>query len=174
MNCKTFQNELPDLVVSPEIAPSPAADAHLKGCPACAEELRSFQQTFAALDSWTAPEISPYFDQKMHVLLRQEIAAPKMGWFESLATRLQLNTGRQFRPAMAGALALALILGGGGAAELGFGGLHGTPVKASATVQDLQILDRNEQAFQQMDQLQQDEDSAQPVEQAQPAVQPES
>jgi hypothetical protein len=33
------------------------------------------------------------------------------------------------------------------------------PVTASATVDDLQILDRNEQAIQQMDQLLQDDDS---------------
>ncbi len=53
-----------------------------------------------------------------------------------------------------------LIVGGGG-----FVGLTPThhPVEASATVNDLQILDRNEQAFQQMDALQQDDDNGAPT-----------
>jgi hypothetical protein len=157
MNCTDFKNELPDLIMTPNAQPSLAAVAHLKDCPPCTEEYLSFQRTFAVLDTWTAPEPSVYFDQKMYVRLREEQAAPKMGWFESLMTRLQFNTGRQFRPAMAGALALALIVGGGSFA--GLSGIRQQPVQASATVDDLQILDRNEQAFEQLDQLQQDEDS---------------
>ena len=157
MNCTEFQNELPDLILTEGTRPSPAAVAHLSTCPPCTEELRSFQQTFAVLDTWTAPEPTPYFDQKMYVRLREEQANPKMGWFESLVTRFQLNTGRQFRPAMAGALALALLVGGGSIASLNLSAPKTVPT--SATVQDLQILDRNEQAFQQLDQLQQDVDA---------------
>jgi hypothetical protein len=64
-----------------------------------------------------------------------------------------LSTGRQFRPALTGGLALALLLGGGG--YVGVTVLNGEhdKVQASAAVNDLQILDRNEQAIQQMDQL---------------------
>ena len=161
MDCKSFQNELPDLVLTVGAKPSLAAVAHMKICPPCAEEYLSFQQTFDALDSWTAPEPTPYFDQRMAVLMREEQAKPKMGWMERLATRLQLNTGRNFRPAMAGALALALIVGGGS-----FVGINNIPqpqpVQPSATVRDLQILDRNEQAFKALDTLQQvDDQSAQ-------------
>jgi hypothetical protein len=65
---------------------------------------------------------------------------------------LLLNTGRQFAPALAGALALVLLLGGGGYAGLTVLHQH-EQVQASAAVNDLQILDRNEQALQQMDQL---------------------
>jgi hypothetical protein len=157
MNCTDFKNELPDLILTPNAQPSLAAVAHMKDCPPCTEEYVSFQKTFAVLDTWAAPEPSAYFDQKLYVRLREEQAAPKMGWFESLMTRLQFNTGRQFRPAMAGALALALIVGGGSFA--GFSGVRHQPDQASATVTDLQILDRNEQAFEQLDELQQDEDS---------------
>lgn len=163
MNCKEFQNELPDLILTPGAQPSPAAAAHLSVCPPCTEELRSFTETFAVLDTWTVPAVSPYFDQKMHVRLREEQAAPRMGWLESLKARFLYNTGRQFRPAMAGALALALLAGGGGL--LGYdlsAGKPAQPAEASATVQDLQILDRNATAFQQLDQLQQDEDNTAP------------
>jgi hypothetical protein len=65
------------------------------------------------------------------------------------------NTGRQFRPAMAGVLALVLVVGGGTFADVS-GFLHPKP-ETSAAVQDLQILDKNDQALQTMDQLLQDD-----------------
>ncbi len=159
MDCKSFENELTDVVLTPGATPSLAAVAHMKACPPCAEEYVSFQATFSLLDTWKAPEPTPYFDQKLAVLLREEQAAPPMGWFERLTTRMRLNTGRSFRPAMAGALSLALIAGGGSVFFIPSPTpVH--PVQASATVTDLQILERNEQAFQQMDALQQpDEDN---------------
>ena len=170
MNCKKFETELTEIILTPGATPSVAAAAHMKVCPPCAEEYISFQRTFTLLDTWQAPEPTPYFDQKLAVLLREEQAAPPMGWFERLTTRLQLNTGRSFRPAMAGALSLALIVGGG---SLFITAPH--VVQASATVNDLQILDRNEQAFQQMDALQQDEDSGSQTNQdAAPAMPPSS
>ena len=154
MDCKAFGSELPDLVLNANTTPSPAAVAHLRTCPPCAEEYLSFQSTFAALDSWRAPEVSPYFDQKLAVRIREESASPKMSWFERLRTRLLLNTGRNFRPVLAGALALMLVAGGGGLAGINYSNV---PAQPSAAVNDLQILDRNEQAFQQLDELQQDD-----------------
>jgi hypothetical protein len=173
MDCKKFENELMDLVLTPGAKPSVAAVAHMKVCPPCTEEFVSFQKTFSLLDTWKAPEPTPYFDQKLAVMLREEQAAPRMGWFESLMTRLRFNTGRNFRPAMVGALSLALIAGGGSILVLPS---SRPPVPmASATVNDLQILDRNEQAFQQMDELQQDDDSgAQTNQDAAPAEPPTS
>jgi hypothetical protein len=172
MDCKNFESELMDIVLTPDQTPSVAAVAHMKECPPCTEEYISFQQTFALLDTWQAPEPTPYFDQKLAVLLREEQDAPRMGWFESLVTRMRFNTGRNFRPAMVGALSLALIVGGGSAFVISPINT-GTPVQASATVTDLQILDRNEQAFQQMDQLQQDDDNGSQTNQdAAPAAPP--
>ncbi len=162
MDCKTFQNELPDLILTPGAQLSLAAQAHLRECPPCVEELQSFQRTFAVLDTWTAPEPSPYFDQKLQVRIREEQSAPRMGWFEAFRTRVLFNTGHQFRPAVAGALALVLAIGGLGSFA-GFSSSAPQP-QASATVEDLQILDRNAKVFDQLDQLQQDEDTpTQPV-----------
>lgn len=157
MDCKGFQQELPDLVLTPNALPSAAAVAHLKQCPPCTDEYVSFQQTFGLLDTWQPVEPSPYFDTRLSARIREAQAVPAMSWFERLQTRLLFNTGRNFRPAMAGALALALAVGGGSFA--GFHHASGTPIEASATVNDLQILDRNEQAFQEMDELQQDDDT---------------
>ena len=56
---------------------------------------------------------------------------------------------------MAGVLALVLVVGGGTFADMS-GFLHPNP-QTSAAVQDLQILDKNDQALQTMDQLLQDD-----------------
>jgi hypothetical protein len=176
MDCKKFEAELIDIVLTPGATPSVEAAAHMKSCPPCTQEYVSFQQTFSLLDTWQAPEPSHYFDQKLAVLLREEQAAPRMGWFESLMTRMRLNTGRNFRPAVAGALALALIVGGGSVATVVHPVAQPPVVEASATVNDLEILDRNEQAFQQLDAIQQDDDSnnSQSNQDSVPAVQPTS
>jgi hypothetical protein len=160
MNCKTCQTELPNLLFDPALPGTAAVRAHIADCSACAQELASIQSTMSLLDSWQAPEVSPYFDQKLAVRLREEQAAPAPGWFEQLKSRLLFNTGRQFRPALAGAMALLLIAGGGGIGISSFTHTGHATVHLSATVNDLKILDKNEQALQQMDQLLQDDASA--------------
>jgi hypothetical protein len=160
MNCKTCQADLPNLLFDPAAPQNAAARAHIAACSACAQELSAIESTMSLLDSWKAPEVSPYFDQKLAVRLREEQASPAPGWFEQLKTRLALNTGRQFRPALAGAMALLLIAGGGSFGISSFTHTQPAAVHASATVNDLKILDKNEQALQQMDQLLQDDASA--------------
>jgi hypothetical protein len=155
MNCKACHTSLPDLLLDPSAPSSIAARTHLESCALCSEEFRSLQATFNLLDAWQAPEPSAYFDQKLAVRLREAQAAPPAGWFERLRIRLQLNTGRQFRPALAGALVLAIIVGGGTAADL----TAHRSANTSATVNDLQILDKNAQALQTMDQLLQEDTS---------------
>jgi anti-sigma factor RsiW len=161
MNCINCQKTFPDLLLDPAASANAGARAHLETCPTCAEEFSSLEATFSLLDAWEAPDVSPYFDQKLAVRLREEQSAPAPGWFEQLKTRLLLNTGRQFRPALAGVMALLLLAGGGGVGVTAFMHPHATHVTAvSATVNDLQILDKNEQAIQQMDQLLQENAAA--------------
>jgi hypothetical protein len=136
------------------------AQAHLASCSECATELAALQSTFALLDMWPTLEVSPYFDQKLAVSLREEQAAPAAGWFEQLRSRLLFNTGRQFRPVLVTAMAVVLLVGGGGigVSTISSDPTHATPmVEPSAAVNDLQILDKNEQAIQQMDQLLQED-----------------
>ena len=159
MDCKRCQNELADYLFEPaseEMARSPVG-RHLAECEACRTEEAELRKTMNLLDTWAAPEPSPYFDQKLAVLLREEQANPPAGWFEKIRERLLFNTGHQFRPMLAGALALVLVLGGGTFAGLTVFSHPAPEVQASAAVNDLQILDRNEQAIQQMDQLLQDD-----------------
>jgi predicted anti-sigma-YlaC factor YlaD len=159
MNCKICQASLPDLLLDRAAPANAVAFEHLAACAACNDQFRALKATFDLLDYWQAPEPSPYFDQKLAVRIREEQAAPPAGWFERMRARLLFNTGRQFRPALTGALALVVLLAGGTAADLSL--VHsGTGVQASATVNDLQILDKNAQALQTMDQLLQDESSS--------------
>jgi len=155
MNCKDCKSVLLDLLLDPGARSNAAVRTHVESCAECNRELKSLEATFALLDTWKAPEPSPYFDQKLAVRLREEQAMAPAGWFERLKSRLLFNTGRQFRPALAGALALILVVGGGTFADV-TGFLHPKP-QTSAAVQDLQILDKNDQALQTMDQLLQDD-----------------
>lgn len=152
MNCRDCQSALPDLLLDPSAPSNTATRAHIDTCAVCREELEALQATMSLLDAWEAPEPSAYFDQKLAVRLREEQEKAPAGWFERLRSRLLFNTGRQFRPALAGALALALLIGGGTFANLS--SLHPSKApQASATVDDLEILDRNDQALQTMDLL---------------------
>jgi anti-sigma factor RsiW len=167
MNCTTCKSELPDLLLDPGADAASRERlqlrAHLDACAACRAEFAALQRTFDLLDDWTAPEPSPYFDQKLAVLLREEQAKPAAGWLERMQARLLFNTGRQFRPMLAGALALAVVVGGGtfaGIATFSRPASIASSATASATVDDLQILDRNAQAIQQMTQLLQDDDGS--------------
>lgn len=158
MSCKDCQSVLPELLLDPGAPSNGAAREHLKSCPACDREFRSLEATFVLLDTWQAPEPSAYFDQKLAVRLREEQTLPPAGWFERLRSRLLFNTGRQFRPAMAGALALVLLVAGGTFADLS-GFPHSSQTQISATVNDLQRLDKNDQALQTMGLLLQDDGS---------------
>jgi hypothetical protein len=161
MNCKDCQSVLLDLLLDSGAPSNAAARSHVESCAGCNQEFKSLKATFTLLDTWKAPEPSPYFDQRLAVRLREEQARAPEGWFERLKSRLLFNTGRQFRPALAGALALALVVGGGTFANLS--GVGRSSPEASATVQDLQILDKNDQALQAMDQLLQDDGPADDV-----------
>jgi hypothetical protein len=161
-DCKTCRTHMADLLLDENYAASHAGLAtHLASCQECAAELRELRSTFALLDDWTAPEPSPYFDSKLHVRLREAEAAGPESFWERARDFFLFSTGRNLRPALSGALAFVMLIGGGG---LGLY-LHQPSPTASATVNDLKILDNNEQALQQMDQLLDDsgsDDSAAP------------
>ena len=151
INCKDCRERFPDALLDPAAVPA-SVEAHIAGCSDCRKELASLIATFAALDAWTAPEPSPYFDTRLRARVREAQAAAPEGLFERMRSFLLFSTGRQLRPAVAGALALVLVVSGGS-----FVGLHGMPNfgsgQPSATVNDLKLMDNNAQALQQMDQL---------------------
>jgi len=147
MNCTQYQLDLPELAFDPQNAPA-ALKAHVDQCPACFEALRTLQATLTLMDQWNAPELTPYFDVRMAARLREERAAAPAGFFEQLRSRIQYLSNVQMQPLLAGVLATIIMIGGGA-----FAGLAPAPDAPSATVRDLRILDRNDKALDQMDQL---------------------
>ncbi len=153
-DCKTCRTALADLLLDTSYAAShPEVAAHMAACADCRKELEELQATFALLDNWTAPEPSPYFDSKLHARLREVQASEPEGFWSRTRAFLMYSTGHRLRPVLAGALAVAVMLAGGGT----FAGLYqhnaSIAVQASPTVNDLKIMDNNAQALQQMDQL---------------------
>ena len=152
MDCKTCHTHLPDLLLDDGyVAAHPEIAAHLKECESCAKELAELRATYALMDAWEAPELSPYFDSKLRARVREAAEAQPEGLLERMYAFLTFSTKLQWRSAMAGALMLVLLIGGGSFA--GFEYANRAQPQPSATVNDLKILDNNAQAYQQMDQL---------------------
>ncbi len=160
VECKAVEAAMPDLLLDPGAAPA-TARRHLGACTACQAELASLRETMQMLDSWEAPEPSPFWSSRMGALLREEQAQPRRGWagmVERLRTQLWV-TNRSLKPAMGvAALSLALAVGGGTWFSLSPFNLSTpnaavTPTEASNTVRDLQSLDENAQVFQQLSSL---------------------
>jgi len=156
-DCKTCQAHLPDLLLDEGYAAAhPDLAEHLNACTGCSTELNELRATFALLDEFAAPAPSPYFDTRLHARLREAQQAQPEGFWERIRSFVAFSTGRSFQPAMAGALALVLVVGGGSTVLQVRGGNHpAIPVNSasSATVNDLKVLDNNDQAEQQMGQL---------------------
>jgi hypothetical protein len=156
MICRTVKSKMPDLLLAPE---SVAADvrSHVESCADCAKELRELEATMALMDTWEAPEVSPYFDGRMQVLLREEKEAEPAGWWERLRARFAYGEKVNMRPLTAAALALVLAVGGG--LYEGMFTHHTQPTQAdSPVIRDLQSLDENSQVFQQLNSMDQQQD----------------
>ncbi len=161
MKCASFKNRLPDLLFEASNASwkkteKAELELHAQGCEACARELAELRSTIDLLSVWQAPEPSPYFDTRMAASLREERNAPPAGFLERMRARLLFGSNRHLRPVMAGTFGLVLLVSGGTYAGLSRAMRPAMLDQASATVYDLQSLDRNEQTIDQLDQLLQD------------------
>jgi anti-sigma factor RsiW len=150
MICRKVKANLPDLLLAPESAAAEVR-AHAESCAECARELRELRATMAALDAWEAPEVSPYFDGKMAARLREEREAAPAGWLERMRVWVRFGNHMSLRPVAATALGVALLVGGGMYVEFTGQPQHPVPTAAaSPVIQDLQSLDENQQVFQQL------------------------
>ena len=140
MKCEEMGEHLMDLATG---LPSDAqVETHLRTCAACNEHLQQMRQTMALLDQWQAPEPSPYFDVRLRARVREESVRHRAGllqWFR--------------RPALAGAMAALLVIGGtlyttGHYAQTGV-----SQSPPGAAVQDLQDLEKNNDLFADFDLL---------------------
>jgi hypothetical protein len=156
MTCPEIRNNLAEVVYESRPLPEEIRK-HLAECAGCTAELAEMEATWKLLDEWQAPEPSAFFDAKLYARLRTEQATAPAGLFERAKAWLLYSTNLQMRQLAAGALAVALAVGGGTLALLD----HETSApQTSATVRDLQSYDGNAQLFQQLSALDGDEDNA--------------
>lgn len=154
MTCEKVQERFPDMLLDS----APVADRvpievrrHLDECPRCKAEWDELQATMRLLDAWEAPSPSGYFDTRMAARLREEKNAQAAGWMERVRTRLLFGSNLRLRPVMAAAIALLIAVGAG--SYEGFvhlSNFQSSQPAVSATVKDLELLDSNAQALQQL------------------------
>src|SRR5262245_24200441 len=151
MKCEEIEEMMLDVASGAEA--TPVMSEHLQGCPACAGKLAGMRETMALLDEWQAPEPSPYFDTRLAARMREERAQPaRAGWLSWFRA-----------PALAGALALVLMVAGGinlhngrsnSTQPVGNIGASGPiAVTPGTAVGDLQTLDKNEDLYANFDLL---------------------
>ncbi len=154
MTCDKLQAYLPDLLLDSARVPAHVpvdVRQHLMECSSCQNELQELQATMQLLDGWEVPEPSPYFDTRMAARLREEKNSKAPGWLERIRIRLMFGRNLHLRPAVAVACALLLVVGAG--SYEGFVSVNRTQAPGqtvSATVNDLELLDRNAQTLQEM------------------------
>jgi hypothetical protein len=146
-----MESKLADLLLAPETA-SATAKAHVAECGECQKKLGELRATMALLDTWEAPEPSPYFMTRMSARLDEARQEPREGWLARLRARMLFGPQLHVRPVAAMALTVLLLLGGG--AYLGISNWD-QPVAPkpgqAAVVQDLQLLDNNAKLLDQLE-----------------------
>jgi len=155
-HCARMESKLRDLLLDPTSA-SARVRSHVAECEGCRKELEELKAAMGLLDSWKAPEPSPYFLTRFEARMREQREAEPAGWLASRLARLRAGftygSGLHARPLAAMALTIVLLLGGG--AYLGITDWNQTSQQAgqAAVVHDLQILDNNAQLLDQMEEL---------------------
>jgi anti-sigma factor RsiW len=151
MMCEKLRPELMEAVLSgPEALPAEAQE-HLRGCPACAAELASFQETMSLLDEWQAPEPSPYFGTRLMARVREEASAPAHGWLAWLRRPITVVAAAVIIATGVGLLELDRIHQDHNTLATNDGVVR---VNAPGTaVGDLQYLDKNADLFSEFDAL---------------------
>ena len=156
-NCAGMETKLADVLLDPRPAPA-KVQAHVAECEHCKAELDELKATMNLLDSWEAPEPSPYFLTRLGARMREERQAAPSGWFAGALARFRAHVaygpGLHARPLAAMALTVMLLVGGG--TYLGVTDWMQPaqqPAGQAAVVNDLQNLDSNAQVLDQMEAL---------------------
>jgi len=154
-NCKMVDEKLADLLLDPHAVPA-KVQAHVAECADCQGELAKLQAAMQLLDTWEAPEPSPYFLMRLGARVREERQAAPAGWLARGIARVRASIaygpGLHVRPLAAMALTVMLLVGGG--TYLGVTDWMQPPqATPTAVVSDLQTLDNNAQVLDQMESL---------------------
>lgn len=150
--CTGMGSKLADMLLDPSAVPAKVR-AHVAECESCQAELAGLQATMALLDSWEAPEASPYFLSRLNARMREERQAVPAGWFARLRARFAYGPAVPVRPLAAMALTVVLLIGGGAYLGVSDWNPPAQPTAGPAVVHDLQILDNNAQLLNQLEEL---------------------
>ncbi len=155
-NCTGMESKLADLLLDP-VSASAKVRAHVEKCERCQGELAELKAAMDALDTWQAPEPSPYFLTRLNARIREEREAEPAGWLRSRMARLRAGFAygprTHVRPLAVMALTIVLLVGGG--AYLGITDWYqpAPPASQAAVVHDLQTLQNNAQVLNQLQAL---------------------
>jgi len=151
-NCTGMESKLEDLLLDPTSV-SAKVQTHVEGCERCRRELEELRTTMTLLDSWEAPEPSPYFMTRLDARLREEREASPAGWLARLKAGFVYGSRNHVRPLTAMAMTVVLLVGGG--AYLGVTNWEQPPAppESTAVVHDLQTMDSNAQLLDQLEAL---------------------
>ncbi|MGB0081387.1 MAG: hypothetical protein WBP90_07650 [Terracidiphilus sp.] len=159
-NCKMVDEKLADLLLDPRAVPARVPgkiQAHVAECSDCQAELAKLRAAMQLLDTWEAPEPSPYFLTRLGARMREEREAAPAGWLAGRFARIRASIvygpGLHVRPLAAMALTAVLLLGGGTYLGVTDWMQPVQPTPLAATVHDLQTLDSNAQVLDQMEAL---------------------
>ena len=156
-NCTGTDLKLAELLLDSRPVPS-KVQAHVAECARCQSELDELKATMHLLDTWEAPEPSPYFLTRLGARMREERASAPAGWLATRIARLRASIaygpGLHARPLAAMALTVMLLVGGG--TYLGVTDWMQPaqqPGPNAAVVHDLQTLDSNAQVLDEMESM---------------------
>ena len=148
--------KLADLLLDPHAVPA-KVHAHVAECGDCRAELAKLQAAMQLLDTWEAPEPSPYFLTRLGASMREERQAAPAGWLARGIARMRASVtygpGLHVRPLAAMALTVMLLVGGGTYLGVTDWMQPVQPTPLAATVHDLQVLDSNAQVLDTMQAL---------------------
>lgn len=155
-SCTGMNEKMADLLLDPRAVPA-KVQTHVAECERCQAELAELQATMALLDTWEAPEPSPYFLTRMNARIREEREAAPTGWFAGRLARLRATyaygPGTHARPLAAMGLTVMLLLGGGAYLGVTDWNHPAQPPAQTAVVHDLQLMDSNAQLLDQLESL---------------------
>jgi type VI protein secretion system component VasK len=149
MQCTEYKEQLFDLITGDA---GPEVQAHFTSCATCAAELESMRKTMALMDEWQAPqETSPYFMTRLMARVREESAnsAESRGWLTWFR-----------RPAFALSLAAVLVAGIALFSPTNDSEQAQKVAAHNCAVSDLQFLDKNNDVLQNLEVLDDIQDSS--------------
>lgn len=149
-HCAGMESKLAEMLLDPGAAPA-KVQVHVAECENCRKQLADLRATMALMDTWKAPEPSPYFLSKLDARMREERATAPANWIARLRARFAYGPSMRVRPLAAMALTVVLFLGGGAYLGITDWDQPPTPPGQAAVVHDLQTLDNNAQLLDQLE-----------------------